>query len=465
MKVKKVTLWVARKNLFKAYISLRRFENNAFSYKVVDKRILPSKGAEKHFIYLPSRNEADYLIVIAEEPKLIQSIIDAAEMPVIVLKHDLQPMFDPKSPHIYSQVVLFKDKQAFLLAESHTYMGTRSLRKNKQVAWARTADLLFTAMKNIDNQGNNTQLSKVVKQVSSISPSFLQKATLFSQRLLNSLANRRATYQWFLLYKFGTTDILTVLPQDFQTLFPPKDKIWADPFCLEKEGKYYIFFEEMDINGTRGWISVMQINEMGMVLPPQKIIEEAYHLSFPFIFEYKNKLYLMPETAENNTIQVYECVDFPYKWRFKQVLMPDTKASDSVLFFHNNLWWLFTNIVNPFLPTTCNFIQDTSLFYAKDLFSANWQSHPQNPIITDVRKSLSAGKIVQQNNKIYHVAQICTPRYGFGVQISEITKLSKTEFEMQDVRDICADDKEMKAFHTLNFLENMAVADGLRRCP
>lgn len=461
MNGKKIVLWVAKKNLFKAYISLKRFENNAFPYKIIEKRILPSKGAEKHLIYLPSRNEADYLLVIADNTKLIERIIDASEIPVIVVNHNLQPMFDKKAPCIHSLVVLFKQKQAFLLAESHTYMGTFSLRKNKQAAWARTADLLFKAIRKIDNQISKTQLPKA-EQIRNILPTFGQKARLFSQRIRNSLANRSANYQWFLLYKYGKTDILSIQPQDFQAMYPPKDKIWADPFCMEREGRQYIFLEEMDIKGTKGWISVVEINEKGIVNPPQKIIEEAYHLSFPFIFEYKSKLYLMPETAENNTIQVYECVDFPYKWAFKQVLL-ETKASDSVLFFHNHLWWLFTNVENPFLAKSYNFTQDTFLFYTKDLFSGDWKSHPQNPIITDVRKSLSAGKIVQQNGKIYRVAQICTPRYGFGVQVSEITKLSPKEFEMQDVRAICPDDKEMKAFHTLNFSENLAVADGLRR--
>lgn len=48
--------------------------------------------------------------------------------------------------------------------------------------------------------------------------------------------------QWVLMYHFS--DKAVTSPRKYKTLIPPKDCFWADPFVIEREGKYYIYVEE-----------------------------------------------------------------------------------------------------------------------------------------------------------------------------------------------------------------------------
>lgn len=40
-------------------------------------------------------------------------------------------------------------------------------------------------------------------------------------------------------------------------------------------------------------------------------MERPYHLSYPFLFEYGEQLYMLPESAENRSLDVYRYTHFP----------------------------------------------------------------------------------------------------------------------------------------------------------
>jgi hypothetical protein len=85
----------------------------------------------------------------------------------------------------------------------------------------------------------------------------------------------------------------------------------------------------------------MELDQKGNYTKPKTIIENDYHMSYPFIIEEDGKLYLIPETAANNSVDIYECIEFPYNWRFKQTLMKGIQALDSTILKHDNKYWLF----------------------------------------------------------------------------------------------------------------------------
>lgn len=49
------------------------------------------------------------------------------------------------------------------------------------------------------------------------------------------------------------------------------------------------------------------------------IIDEKYHLSFPNIFEYGGKMYIMPEMSEDYSLKLYEAVSFPDEWKLLKI--------------------------------------------------------------------------------------------------------------------------------------------------
>ena len=96
----------------------------------------------------------------------------------------------------------------------------------------------------------------------------------------------------------------------FNHLTPPKDKFWADPFPVKHEGKYFVFFEEYLYKDDRAHISVMELTKSG-ASEPVPVLKRDYHLSYPFIFHWNDRYFMIPETAGNRTVEVYACESFP----------------------------------------------------------------------------------------------------------------------------------------------------------
>jgi hypothetical protein len=265
--------------------------------------------------------------------------------------------------------------------------------------------------------------------------------------------------QWSLSYIIGKG--LSKSFWQFKIIHPPKNSFFADPFIIKKHENYFIFIEEFDKTKSKGHISMIEMNPDGQYKSPIKIIDQQYHLSFPFIVESKDNYYLIPESRSNNTIEIYKCISFPTQWEYLTNLMEEIEAVDTVVFFYNNKWWLFTNIIE---NKGSSSLDELFLFYSDDLVSKKWTKHPKNPIVSDVRKSRSAGNIFIDNNVILRPSQDSSKRYGYGIKINEIKKLSETEYEEIEVDSIYPDwSRNIIATHTVNNVDDLTVIDGLIR--
>ena len=100
--------------------------------------------------------------------------------------------------------------------------------------------------------------------------------------------------------------------------------------------------------------------------------------------------------------------------------MSDIDAVDSTILFHNNKWWLFTGIKENDGASNSD---ELFLFYSQDPTSDQWIPHPQNPIISDVRRARPAGKIFSYQNKLYRPSQNGSYHYGYGININRIKKI------------------------------------------
>ncbi len=265
--------------------------------------------------------------------------------------------------------------------------------------------------------------------------------------------------RWFLLVKIDDkNDFSPVAPGSFNWMKAPKDKFWADPFVITKDGFHYIFIEEYLYKTGKGHISVLKLNDKGELLSNEILIEKPYHMSYPNVFMQGDSYYMVPETGSNNTIELYKCSEFPNKWEFVKNIMEDISAKDTTFFFYNDKWWLFTSIIERNSATIS--FNELFLYFSDDLFTSNWQSHPQNPIVSDQKLSRSAGKIYINENKIYRPSQDCSGIYGRALNINCITKLSETEYEEVFVSKTEPTwDKKIKGIHTYNFDDKITVMD------
>ncbi|MGE5465909.1 MAG: hypothetical protein ACM3Y9_00640, partial [Ignavibacteria bacterium] len=124
--------------------------------------------------------------------------------------------------------------------------------------------------------------------------------------------------QWFIAFRFGQPGGDGDLSR-YQRLLPPKDRIWADPFALERDGRHFVFFEEVPFATGKGHIAVMEVSDDGRHSAPVKVLERDYHLSYPFLIEHRGDLFMVPESGQNRSVELYRCMRFPDIWRFEKV--------------------------------------------------------------------------------------------------------------------------------------------------
>jgi hypothetical protein len=191
-------------------------------------------------------------------------------------------------------------------------------------------------------------------------------------------------------------------------------------------------------------------------------LEKDYHLSFPHIFSlYQNgqKIwYMIPESHENRTIDLYRAVTFPHEWKHEMTLMDDVEAVDSAVFFYNGKWWLFTGIATRDIPANRNL----SVFYADIFLSSSWAPHPQNPICSSADNSRMAGAVFYNRDSglLNRPAQSCVKEYGERTHINEITELSPVLYKERVIKTIYPERRlHAVCTHTINYSENYVLRD------
>ena len=266
------------------------------------------------------------------------------------------------------------------------------------------------------------------------------------------------TEQWALAYRFrtGPGDMNNTLYR-FKNLSPPKDRFWADPCAIKAGDHYYIFLEEY-LNETRkGHISVVELDRKGVVSGPTTVLERDYHLSYPFVFEWNNDYYMVPESAGNKTVELYRATSFPFEWKLEKVLMTDVRAKDATLAEVDGVWWMFVSIAEHSIP------DELYLFSAASPLGP-WTPHPRNPVKSDVRGSRPAGGLFNWNGELYRPAQDSSGRYGYAISINKVTQLDQEGFREEQVSRILPNwNKKLLATHTISIAGDLTVVDCLVR--
>jgi len=261
--------------------------------------------------------------------------------------------------------------------------------------------------------------------------------------------------QWFLAYRINPNGItLDDTFYRFKRLVPPKDRFWADPFPLKRDGKFYIFFEELLYKTGKGHLSVIEVDQQGIVDGPHKILERPYHLSYPFIFHWNGDLYMVPETSKARTVELYRCTSFPDKWELKKVLLHDLHAVDATLVEIEDEWWMFVSVE----AESTKFLYELHLYHA-DSPLGPWQPHSSNPVRPDALSSRPAGRIISRNGSYYRPAQ---EGPGYCMSIQKIERLDREGYLETEVCKIGPSwAKKLIGTHTLNSSDGLTVIDGL----
>ncbi|WP_207680576.1 glucosamine inositolphosphorylceramide transferase family protein [Desulfonema magnum] len=196
----------------------------------------------------------------------------------------------------------------------------------------------------------------------------------------------------------------------------------ADPFMIKADSTWHMFFETEVLNAgeeNKGKIGLATSKD-GFHWKYEKIIlDEPFHLSYPYVFKWENEYYLIPETRKLRSVRLYKATDFPTKWVFEKTLIKKKRYADSSVFQYNGHWWMFTESGHSTLR----------LYYANSLLDA-WTEHPKSPVI---KKNPSiarpGGRVITFDNQIIRYTQDAYPHYGRQVWAFRITELTTTSYK------------------------------------
>jgi len=266
--------------------------------------------------------------------------------------------------------------------------------------------------------------------------------------------------QWQIGYAFG--DGARPDLRSLRYLVPPRDRFWADPFAVAEGERMFIFFEEYPYRTGRGRIVAVEIDERSTALAaPSPVLERPYHLSYPFLFRWRGALYMVPESAENGTVELYRCEELPSRWRLERVLLTNVRAYDATLWEQADRWWMFATIAPP--GTDGN---DELHLYSSATPLGPWTPHPGNPVVVDVRRARSAGPLFVRDGALYRPSQDCSVAYGHSIWINRVDVLDEHEYRETPVERIEPGwRRDILCVHTLGGSGRLRVVDALVKRP
>jgi hypothetical protein len=200
----------------------------------------------------------------------------------------------------------------------------------------------------------------------------------------------------------------------------------ADPFMIKVGSNWFMFFEVLNQTTRRGEIA-LAISDNGLNWKYQQVvIAEDFHLSYPYVFEWMNEYYLIPESHQANSIRLYKASNFPEKWSFVGNIKIGGLFLDPSVFRYDDKWWMFAE-TNPQRK-----LDTLRLYYADDLLGS-WSEHPKSPIVTNASIARPAGRVLVMNDKIFRFTQDCHLAYGTQVRAFEITELTTTTYQERKI--------------------------------
>jgi hypothetical protein len=199
----------------------------------------------------------------------------------------------------------------------------------------------------------------------------------------------------------------------------------ADPFMVYEPPSWFMFFEVLNQTTGQGDIG-LATSENGVEWTYRQIVlDEPFHLSYPYVFKWQDEYYMIPESGQDWSIRLYKATNFPFEWSFVRTLLNGTFADSSLLRF-NDMWWLFT-CSQPYRHDTLR------LYYANDLLGP-WMEHPQSPLVKGNRHiGRPGGRVIAFDDRIIRYAQDARPFYGRQLRALEITVLTTTRYEEVEV--------------------------------
>jgi hypothetical protein len=312
---------------------------------------------------------------------------------------------------------------AHVVARSFQAVDPVSLHRARSAAGWKAAHLLTRSLRRL-HQGHEPAASLATEARSTWRASNLQSIrlviTLLARVAQRRLRERLWWNQWFVAYRRrenpGGFERATLATSPFR-------RSLMDPCIVEWEGEHVIFVEDFSWEKGRAGISYLRIDPEGTCSGPFAALEREHHLSYPFVFEWRNELYMIPEMASAGAVEAFRAERFPDRWQLAATLMDNVALLDPTVCEHDGRLWLFGN-----MGALGVSVEDELYLFYSDSLVGPWHAHPLNPIVSDVRRARPAGGLFLRDGHLIRPGQDSSRTYGGAVVFSRVDVLTETEY-------------------------------------
>ncbi|KAF3669166.1 Glycosyltransferase family protein 64 protein C5 [Capsicum annuum] len=205
----------------------------------------------------------------------------------------------------------------------------------------------------------------------------------------------------------------------------------ADPFLYVQGDILYLFFEAKNSITMQGDIGVARSTDKGATWEQLGVaLDEDWHLSYPYVFDYNGNIYMMPEGSANGDLRLYRAVKFPTEWKLEKVLMKKPLV-DSFITQHDGKYWLFGSDHSGIGAKKNGQLE---IWYSSSPLGP-WKPHKKNPIYnTDKSKGArNGGRPFLYDGHLHRAGQDCGETYGRRLRVFKIEVLTPTDYKEVEV--------------------------------
>ncbi|KAI3458895.1 hypothetical protein Pfo_015558 [Paulownia fortunei] len=205
----------------------------------------------------------------------------------------------------------------------------------------------------------------------------------------------------------------------------------ADPFLYVQGDILYLFYETKNSITMQGDIGVAQSIDKGATWQQLGIaLDEEWHLSYPYVFDYNGNIYMMPEGSAKGDLRLYRAINFPLKWTLERIIMKKPLV-DSFIIPHEGKFWLFGSDHSE-IGTKKN--GQLEIWHSTSPLGP-WRPHKKNPIYNTYKTmgARNGGRPFVYNGNLYRIGQDCGETYGHRTRVFKVEVLTTDEFKEVEV--------------------------------
>lgn len=233
----------------------------------------------------------------------------------------------------------------------------------------------------------------------------------------------------------------------------------ADPFALRRGDAFHVFVEAFNYRTKH---AVIEHHEVGTDLvwrAKHTTLARTFHLSYPFLVEDGNEVFMIPESQRHGEIALYRARKFPGGWVRETPLLRGVPGAEASVIHHRDRWWMFFTIVGPKARDQ----RELHVAHAPRL-TGPWTLHPQNPIVEDRSGARPGGTpFVGADGHVVLPVQDCSRTYGGAIRFLRCKTLATDRIETEHLSGTLTgglvSDSHRDGLHTLSACGEVTLLD------